>query len=64
MPDPIYVDSLTVSVGPFTVKTDRRRGVVIRRQAPAGRWTRGMSLAELELLHEAIGEYLHMRSME
>ena len=71
MSDPIYIDSIKVTAGPFTVRTDTKltptfeRGLVaIERKYPSGvrRW--GMSLQDLQHLHRAIGEYLHMRAME
>ena len=64
MPDRIYVDSIKVSAGPFTVKTGLSGRVVIKRQVKTGTHEWGMPLAELVSLGYAIGEYLHMRSME
>jgi len=71
MSDPIYVDSIKVSAGPFTVKTStaivgRTVGKVqIEKRAGKNSSSLGsMTLEELELLAGAIGEYLHMRSME
>ena len=62
MPDPIYVDSIKVSAGPFTVRT--RKGQPVLTIQRKGTLSLVFSLAELELLHQAIGEYLHMRGME
>ena len=64
MPDPIYVNSIKVSAGPFTVKTGLSGRAVIRRVVRNNTHEWGMKLEDLELLHSAIGEYLHMRSME
>jgi len=66
MPDPVYVDSIKVSAGSFMVKTSsyKQRTIVRHRlsDTKANEWH--MALADLELLYRAIGEYLHMRSME
>ena len=67
MPDPIYVDSIKVSAGPFTVSTSsyEQRTIIKRHLIGAARsneWH--MKLEDLALLHRTIGEYLHMRGME
>ena len=63
MPDPIYVDSIKVSAGPFTVRTGRSgKAIVQRRVNSVSEWR--LTLEDLELLRRAIGEYLHMRAME
>jgi len=65
MPDSIYVDSIRVYAGPFTVKTGLSGRAVVRRADDKGtsqEWD--MTLEDLEFLSWAIGEYLHMRSLE
>ena len=67
MPDPIYVDSIKVSAGPFTIKTGR--GCPVVQYFPDANPAKGRgwileSVEDLELLYAAIGEYLHMRGME
>ena len=64
MTDPIYVDSIKVRTGPFTVKTGLSGRTVIRRLVRNNSHEWGMKLEDLELLYRAIGEYLQMRSRE
>ena len=61
MSDP--VDSIKVSAGPFAVRTSRSgKAIVQRRVNSVSEWW--LTIEDLALLHHAIGEYLHMRSME
>jgi len=72
MTDPIYVDSIKVSAGPFTVRTNaekkstsyQRAIIELRREGKrtAQRFG-GLSVNDLDALSRAIGEYLHMSSM-
>jgi len=65
MADSIYVDSIKVYAGPFTAMTGLSGRAVVRRADDKGtsqEWD--MTLEDLELLYRAIGEYLHMRSLE
>ena len=62
MPDPIYVDSIKVSAGPFTVEAGEGGRVLVKMLGASYKWD--MEVETLELLLRVIGEYLHMRSMK
>jgi len=62
--DRIYVDSIKVSAGQFTIETGKTGKASIRRNIRGHIYVWGMQLEQLTLLHRAIGEYLHMRSKE
>jgi len=62
-PDSIYVDSIKVSAGPFTVRTGWKSGAVISRRVNDVRTTEWhMNLKDMELLFFVLGEYLYMKS--
>lgn len=64
MNDPIYVESIKVSSGQFTVRTASDGGVIIEQKIGRRVYRFGLQPGELQFLISCINEYLHMRSME
>ena len=70
MSDKIYEDSINVSVGRFTVRTNtsktgwaKGRAIVLKNVGAKPQRFGGMTNQDLVDLHRALSEYMHMMSM-